>query len=186
MHQTRFDTLTRTFGRRAVSRGIAGAAIVAALAPGHPGVLSARKSKKKKQKPKVNRFGCRNVGAACASSNQCCSGICEGRGGKTRSGKRRKKTCRAHDTGGCRLEDDSCLVEPVPCVTSEGQDGFCQVTTGNAPYCAVSGVTFGCTRDVECVQFCGERAACGVCADPDLGTFQICAGLGECSDPPEG
>jgi hypothetical protein len=183
MHQPQFDTVVAAFGRRRFTRGVASAAIAAALATRSLDGLSASTRQKRKKKPTVNQFGCRNVGVACANASQCCSGICEA--GQRKKGRKTRKTCRAHNTGGCRLEDDSCLVGPVPCVASTGEDGFCQVTTGNAPYCAVRSVNFDCSRDEECVELCGAGAACGVCNDPELEPFRICAGLGTCIVAPE-
>ena len=38
--------------------------------------------------------GCKNVGRKCQRARQCCSGVCRG--------KKDKKRCKAHDSGGCR------------------------------------------------------------------------------------
>jgi hypothetical protein len=169
--------------RRAIARGLAGIALAAGLAQSGAANLDARKRRNPRQKkPPVNRFGCRNVGVACSSAGQCCSGICEG--GRRRKGKKTRKTCRAHDTGGCRVEQDSCSGEFFPCTATNGADGFCHVTTGNAPYCGVSSTTFDCTKDEDCIDLCGPEAACVVCNNPDLGSFQVCIGLKEeCLSP---
>ncbi|MCD6027956.1 MAG: hypothetical protein K0S78_130 [Thermomicrobiales bacterium] len=195
MNASRFDRLVRALTdgatpRRVVLRGLAGAGFAAALLPWIGEDLDARRGKKRgkrkkgkqNKKPPVNRFGCRNVGVACSSAGQCCSGICEG--GRRRKGKKTRKTCRAHDTGGCRVEQDSCSGEFFPCTATNGADGFCHVTTGNAPYCGVSSTTFDCTKDEDCIDLCGPEAACVVCDNPDLGSFQVCIGLKEeCLSP---
>jgi hypothetical protein len=171
--------------RRAIARGLAGIALAAGMARSGVANLEARKRRKRKRrkkKPLENGFGCRSVGVACASASQCCSGICEG--GQRKKGKQARKTCRAHDTGGCRIEQDSCSGEFFPCTATNGENGFCHVTTGNAPFCGVSSTTFDCTKDEDCVDLCGSEAACVVCDNPDLGSFQVCVGLKEeCLSP---
>ena len=190
MNAFRVDALLRAMQdgpttRRALSRGLAGIALATGLAQSGADNLEARTRRKRRQKkPPVNRFSCRNVGVVCTNAGQCCSGICEGRAGTGNNGKRRKKTCRAHDTGGCRVEQDSCSGEFFPCTATNGEDGFCHVTTGNAPYCGVSSTTFDCTKDEDCIDLCGSEAACVVCDNPDLGSFQVCIGLKEeCLSP---
>jgi hypothetical protein len=189
MNPARFDALVRSLGgsaisRRTLARGLTVTATAAALSPWHADPSAARKRKKGNKKPKVNRFGCRSVGVACSSASQCCSGICERARGKSKNGQKRKKTCRAHDTGGCRVEQDSCSGEFFSCTAANGADGFCHVTTGNAPYCGVSSTTFDCTKDEDCIDLCGLEAACVVCDNPDLGSFQVCVGLKEeCLSP---
>jgi hypothetical protein len=118
----------------------------------------AEAKKRKKKKIKRNDFGCVNVGNFCKNAGHCCSGIC--------SGKRGKKKCRAHDTGGCRAEHNPVTCggsADVPCFTNAGALGQCAHTTGNAGYCQNSGNCLACTRDPDCVPFCGADAACIVC-----------------------
>ena len=189
MKETRFDAVVRALSvtaasRRALARAAPGLAIAAALMPWSGSDLDARRRKKRNNKSKANRFGCRNVGRACSSASQCCSGICEGQGGKGKNGKRRKKTCRAHDSGGCRVEQDSCSGDFFPCTATNGENGFCHVTTGAASYCGVFATTFDCAKDEDCIELCGPEAACVVCDNPDLGSFQVCMGLREeCLSP---
>lgn len=189
MNHARFDALVRSLGvgamsRRTLARGLTVTATVAALTPWHADPSAAKKRKKGKKKPKVNRFGCRNVGVACSSANQCCSGICAGRGGQGKNGKRRKKTCRAHDTGGCRADLESCSANrDITCTTTTGEDGFCHITTGNAPYCAFDGLDAECTNDEDCIELCGPLAACNVCAVPGQEETRFCGGPGLCTGP---
>jgi hypothetical protein len=189
MNAFRFDALLRALQdapttRRAIAKSLAGIALTAGLAPAATAKRNATKHRKRRTKPPVNQFGCRNVGVVCTSASQCCSGICERAPGKSKNGKKRKKSCRAHDTGGCRVEQDSCSGEFFPCTATNGADGFCHVTTGNAPYCGVSSTTFDCTKDEDCIDLCGPEAACVVCDNPDLGSFQVCIGLKEeCLSP---
>ncbi len=192
MNTQRFDTLVRSLAggaltRRAVTRELAGTAIAAGLASWSAADLFAknrRKHKRRKKKPLENRFGCRNVGAACSIANQCCSGICDGRGGKGKNGKKQKKTCRAHDTGGCRADLDSCSANrDITCTTTTGEDGFCHLTTGNAPYCAFDGIDSECTKDEDCIELCGPLAACNVCAVPGQEETRFCGGPGSCTGP---
>ena len=186
MNTSHFGDLARVLTdgaitRRAVMRGMAGALGAAGLS--HAGLtsLQAKKGKRRKQPSPVNRFGCRNVGVACSSANQCCSGICEGGRGKDKNGKKRRRTCRAHDTGGCKVSQDSCSTSTnFTCTTVTGEAGFCHLTTGNAPYCAFDGIDSECTRDEDCIDLCGPQAACSVCAEPGLAAFRFCAGPSRC------
>lgn len=162
MDDFHFDDLVRslTRSRRAVVAGALGFGLFAL-----PGLVDARKRKhkkrKKKHKKKIarNAFGCVDVAGFCNTSGDCCSGICEGPKGK--------KTCQDHDASTCQAgqTDGFCsgLVGEVGCVTSTAEDGVCLTTTGNAPYCAISGGCFSCARDADCVPFCGSAAACIAC-----------------------
>ena len=186
MNQIRIDGIARAMGRRAIMRGVTGAALASLITQWSMDDLEARKRKNRKRKTrsKVNRFGCRNVGVACSNANQCCSGICEGRSGKTRNGKKHDKTCRAHDTGGCKVAQDSCSTNlNFECTTTTGEDGFCHLTTGNAPYCAFDALDAECTRDEDCVELCGPLAACNVCAVPGEDEFRFCGGPDRCGFP---
>jgi hypothetical protein len=116
---------------------------------------AAAKKKSRKKKIKRNDFGCVNVGGFCKTSNQCCSGVCKGKKGK--------RKCKAHDTGGCTGEQDACDGEAVPCVSAASETGACVRTTGNAGYCNVAGVCAACTRDTDCQATHGPQAACFVC-----------------------
>jgi hypothetical protein len=163
--------------RRTVARGLTGLLAAAGLAwAGGDGQAAKRrgKTRKRRQAP-INEFGCRNVGVGCTNASQCCSGVC--------SGKRGKKRCQAHDTGGCELAQDSCSGTNFACTTTTGNPGFCHVTTGNAPYCALDGVDAECTKDADCVPFCGPLAACAVCAEPGQAPFRFCASPDSCLPP---
>jgi hypothetical protein len=100
--------------------------------------------------------GCKNVGKKCSKKKDCCSGACKGKKGK--------KKCKAHDTGGCQPTADTCS-QNSDCTTSTGEMGTCFTTTGNAGYCANEGECFPCTRDADCKPFCGPQAACARCTE---------------------
>jgi hypothetical protein len=154
---SRFDRWTRTVSTVLSRRGLAGALALAATAI--PGLAEAKNKKKKRKKIKRNALGCVNVGNLCKNAGQCCSGIC--------TGKKGKKRCKAHDTGGCQA-GDLCPSDLVACTTSTGDAGACRRTTGNAGYCAAGGDCFPCTKDADCQGVCGLQAACIV----------ICVGCG--------
>jgi hypothetical protein len=121
--------------------------------------------------------GCKNVGAKCKKKKDCCSGVCKGKKGK--------KKCKAHDTGGCQAGQRSMGCgggENVPCTTSAGEDGLCQATTGNGGYCSGSGlICTPCSKDAECRSFCGPDAACIQCAESCVTSGTACVGPVECS-----
>jgi hypothetical protein len=150
------NRLTRVFSYVVSRRGMVGATGLATLAL--PVLTEAKKMHRHKKKSvKRNEFGCVNVGSHCKSSDQCCSGICQGKQGK--------KTCQAHHTGGCSGELHACAGDLVPCVTATDENGVCARTTGNAGYCLVLASNFcaACTRDSDCQARCGPQAACIVC-----------------------
>ncbi len=157
-------SLTSIPSRRDVLRGLAGAGVGLSVAR-FPSGAAAVKGRKKERKPKPNVFGCLNVGDPCKRADQCCSGICAGR-------KRRRK-CRAHDTGGCRAGSQpiSCNGTDIVCTTSTGNpEGVCTTTTGNGGYCVYSGACYPCRKDAECQELCGPQGACLLCNDcPDTG-----------------
>ncbi|MFM9108149.1 MAG: hypothetical protein ACKOWF_15785 [Chloroflexota bacterium] len=129
----RLDLLARWFARRMDRRAaaLAGLAVAAAPAPVRAGT-------------------CRLLKATCKRGSQCCSGLCKGR---------KKMTCRAHDTGGCRPGEGGCGVER-PRTTSEGYEGNCYTTSGQAGFCAFTGSCQPCQRDADCQAEFGPRAAC--------------------------
>jgi hypothetical protein len=107
--------------------------------------------------------GCKNVGASCDRPGECCSGVCK------RKRKNGKKRCRAHDTGGCKPTEDSC-VALVTCQSSTGFEGECYVTTGNAGYCGVGNACTACRTDKDCEQELGQAgAACVKCENNGCG-----------------
>jgi len=141
MGEYRFSTVTRTVSRvpsrRDVVRGLAALGIGLAMTR-LPAPVAA------------THVGCRHIGKRCRSADQCCSGTCK------------RHTCRAHDTGICKVSQDSCL---GPFVCGSGSFGICNclVTTGKAAFCGLSGTSSTCTRDEECVATKGEGAACVIC-----------------------
>jgi hypothetical protein len=109
----------------------------------------------------ATHFGCGHWKARCNSDEQCCSGICK------------RKRCRAHDRGGCRLADNFC---------AGGKDNRCQPgctcnnTTGNAPFCG--GTAFcppvECQSDADCGEpgaACIDVAFCQGCGMPATQNF---------------
>jgi hypothetical protein len=156
----RFDDLARSLtagrSRRRVVALLATAALAQASLPG--GVDAG-----KKDKPKKNRFGCIDVGEKCFGRDRpCCSGICDGKG--------RRSRCKAHHRGGCEADDSSCP-ETVLC----GTDGECHRTTGKAGFCAEPGcLCRPCKKDKDCEAEFGEGAACVVCVS---NTENSCVGI---------
>lgn len=185
MDAAHFDRLTRSlvtrFSRRSLLVGLTVLGLVQ-----QDGAVTAIARQGHKHKPKIRRnaFGCVNVGDTCTRNAQCCSNRCQGNKGK--------KTCRAHDTGivlgrggGCRVADDSCGGHDTSCTTTAGEEGRCFVTTGNAGYCLFDGDCFPCTKDLDCVPFCGDGAACIVCDTSGTDCDTICNGPGNCTFPPQ-
>lgn len=171
MRASRFEELLRDLPKDASRRGVLRSlALLALTAIGLPGAVVARKKhKRKKKKVKRNDFGCVNVGNFCKNSGQCCSGICQVKNGKLR--------CQAHDQTTCGGQNQ-CAGEEIVCTSTTDFLGVCQVTTGNASYCAAAFACFDCTKDADCVPSCGAGAACIVCEEgcSPLGT--ACVGTG--------
>ncbi|MGH2615812.1 MAG: hypothetical protein ACRDJC_11270 [Thermomicrobiales bacterium] len=164
MRATHFDRLTRMVSAASRRRGlghdltsiISRRQTLAALALGLFGVSSAPRHA-------AGGPGCKNVGRKCRRRKQCCSSVCRGKKGK--------KRCKAHDTGGCRAGQQStgCGGNDVACTTNSGNPGICETTTGNAGFCAFSGDCFPCQKDADCREVCGPRAACTRCASTCFG-----------------
>jgi hypothetical protein len=163
MDTLRFDSVTRRLSVSASRRQTLAALALAALGRFGLGDEAAAGP------------GCKDVGATCKEATQCCSGLCKGKKGR--------KRCKAHDTGGCQAGQASpvCKVggQYVDCTTSAGKNGFCQTTTGNAAYCVAGGTCMACTEDADCRQVCGPRAACIACAGACAGGT-LCAGPDVC------
>jgi hypothetical protein len=162
MDADRFDAFARSVTaalstRRTVLIGAASVGLAAAPASGS--------AKRRKRRVKRNAFGCVNVGGVCKHGGHCCSGLCEGT--------KRRRTCRAHDTGGCRAgnQPQGCNGTDIVCTTSTGNPkGVCATTTGNGGYCVYSGGCYPCQTDADCQELCGPRGACFLCDDcPDTG-----------------
>ena len=159
MDGSRFDALTRSLtgsasSRRQLLTGLAGSALgmlVAALrfAPAE-----------------ASHFGCRHWKDDCRFNSQCCSGVCRGPKGK--------KTCRAHDRGGCALIDNFCAF---------GQNNLCgggactcNNTTGKAPHCGADAFcpAVECQRDADCGEpgaACIPAGGCIGCDPPNKRNF---------------
>jgi hypothetical protein len=178
MEHRQFDDLIRSLTKS--RRSLFGGALAAAA--GWLGLSAADAKKRRKKRKKrskrqqvgtSNAFGCLDVGDPCASADQCCSGIC--------TGKKGKRTCRAHDTGGCPAGHDAFGDDAVSCQTSAGIWGKCGTTTGNAGYCVGGGDCHPCANDADCRSLCGPQAACVVspqgCA---IGTACVDSGGGLC------
>ena len=176
MHAGRFDFLTRSL-TVAGSRRHALAAAVGGFAT--LGALPAGAKKDKTKKPKLNEFGCVDVGKAClGKDSNCCSGICQGK--KPKKGKKDKSRCAAHNDGGCTPVRSACVVVDItqalcnPAIPV----AVCMATTGNAGFCgSLAGFNSqancrSCTTDTECVAFgFPSGSACvivqgGGCGDP--------------------
>jgi hypothetical protein len=175
MDGTRFDHMTRLIAQSRRSL-VGGALAVAAGLLAMPGVDARKKRKHKGRKQKAaapNSFGCIDVGDLCQTAAQCCSGIC--------AGKRGKKTCRAHDVGGCQGNalSEGCGDHDVACTTSDGKPGLCATTTGNAGYCATGGDCYACATDLDCQRAAGGNlgatAACIQCTYCEVTGGTACA-----------
>jgi hypothetical protein len=170
MDASRFDRLTRAISHATLPRRQILIALVLGIVGLHArgGAVAAGP-------------GCKNVGKKCKKKKDCCSGICKGKKGK--------KRCKAHDTGGCQAgqRQGICGGVDVPCTTSAGNPGLCQTTTGNAAYCTAGGGCFACQQDADCRPFCGPGAACVRCLFcGEDGSPTACVGLipGGCEFPP--
>jgi hypothetical protein len=152
----RFDYLTRLLSHRFSRRTFAGALGISAVMV--PTLTDAKKKRKKKKKVRRNDFGCVNVGGFCKNSDQCCSGICQGKKG------RNLRKCQAHDTRGCTGERDAC-VEDFGTGCPEIPTASCFRTTGDAGFCGFfeAGVCMTCTKDADCAAAAGPITACVVC-----------------------
>jgi hypothetical protein len=157
MDTSRLDHLIRRVSTRLSRRTLAGTLGLAALA--RPFGIEARKKRKKKKKIRRNSFGCVNVGGFCKNSGQCCSGICQGKKGK--------KKCQAHDTGGCQPGHSigGCGGQSVTC--PDNNEGQCATTTGKSAFCFEFKFqpVPPCTRDADCEGGGFPGAACVLCGD---------------------
>ncbi len=90
MDDARFDALARAPGttRRHVLGGLLGVGL-----GGGARSPDAATAERRRRRVRRNAFGCVSAGEFCKHAGQCCSGVCRGKKGK--------KRCRAHDTGGC-------------------------------------------------------------------------------------
>jgi hypothetical protein len=153
MNPTRFDRVTKALSTSGTRRGglrlLAGSAL-ATLAVG----LGLKETE-------ANHFGCLHWKESCTSGGECCSGICK------------RKTCRAHHRGGCKLAHNFC---------AGGKDKrckpscVCNITTGNAPHCGAAAFcpTTECQRDADCGEpgaACIPPVVCQGCGSPATQNF---------------
>jgi hypothetical protein len=177
MDATCFDRLTRAVSAALTRRRVVGGLGLSALSlASRADARHKHKHKKHKHKKKITRnaFGCVNVGGFCKHSDQCCSGICEG--------KKDKKTCKAHDQSTCEPGQSRLACggdTDVACMTAAGTDGACLTTTGQGEFCAGFAECFACQSDADCRVICDTAAACAVClgcVDPTKGNVgTLCA-----------
>jgi hypothetical protein len=181
MDEHPFPSLSRALisvpSRRDVLRALAGAG----LGFGALRLPDAVDAKKKSKKPKLNAFGCLNVGQPCRGKDaKCCSGVCQGK--KPKRGQKDKSTCVAHNTGGCTPERSACFTGNQSSLC--GPQSVCLATTGNAGFCAAATFTQEancrvCRTDQDCdAAGFGPGAACvvvnqGFCASANT----TCAGI---------
>jgi len=193
MNHRQFDGLLRalpTGSRRGLLAALAGGVLASRQSNrAEAGKRKKRKKRKKRQAPlQLNAFGCVDVGKACQGNDtNCCSGICAGK--KPKLGEKDTSRCVAHNESTCLAGQHPVAcggAATVTCTTTGQAEGACVTTTGNAPYCfAGGGVCFQCTKDTDCIPFCGPPAACVRCASdcPETGGA-VCVGLGFCNNNP--
>lgn len=156
MNQQSFDILTRSLSgspsRRQLLRGLVsmGFGLGAMRLSGIAKARKKRKPKKKTKGAKPNAFGCLEVGDPCKKSDQCCSGICDGKKGK--------RKCLAHGAGTCAQDGVGyCSAANPTALTCNNDDFcFCLETTAGSIFCADvhigTGITCtNCQRDADCV-----------------------------------
>lgn len=176
MDDERFDSLTRfltTAGSRRRVLAALGSLVTLGALPAR-----AKKDKNKLKKPKLNAFGCVDVGKACQGKNgTCCSGLCQGK--KPKKGKKDKSRCVAHNTGACTPERSVCATGNDTSICAP--QSVCLATTGNAGFCA-NGTGFSqeancrpCAKDTDCeAAGFGQGSAC-VIVDQGFCTSISCA-----------
>jgi hypothetical protein len=151
MDSRQFDNLIRSLAasRRALFPGML--AIATGWAGASTGEAKKHKHKHKQmpKKAKPNFFGCIDVGKACASASDCCSGICRGKKGK--------KLCVAHGTGTCdQAADGFCeAADPEQTTCNDNPGCVCITTTAGSKFCTdpnpASGSGCGpCRTDADC------------------------------------
>ena len=174
-----FDTLARSLANARTRRGALATVLGATVGLFSRDDADAKKGKGKK--PKVNEFGCIDVGKACRGKNgKCCSGICQGK--KPKKGKKDKSKCVAHNTGVCNADTDTCTVGAPALCNPSNPNCLCTLTTGNAGFCgSFTGNGAGginecrvCRKDTDCQAEFGSGAACvvlgGICTSQCLAT----------------
>ena len=197
MHANRFNEVAYLLAalpsRRDVLRGL----VAAGLGLGGLRLQEATEAKKKQRnkKPKLNAFGCLNVGQKCrGKDSKCCSGICQGK--KPKKGEKDKSTCVAHNEGPCTADRSVCATGSPASLC--GPEAVCLATTGNAGFCAnVAGNSFSqeancrvCGKDTDCeAAGFGQGAACvllnqGFCATPDTNCAGVNGSSGTACLPP--
>jgi hypothetical protein len=177
-------TVTRLPSRRDVLRGLAGAGPGLGIAR-LPDLVAAKKKHKRKKnekQPKPNAFGCFNVGAACKTEEQCCSGICEGKKGK--------RQCRAHGTGTCDQQDPGICEAGSPLLAiCNGGECLCFRTTGGSKYCADAGFVrthnqcADCQKDADCLALGFPAGSACAPIGGDFACAETCGGGTACVIP---
>lgn len=76
---------------------------------------------------------------------------------EAKKGRRKRKICRVGQTTAF------CGGSDVVCKTGSGEAGQCHTTTAGAAFCAGSGNCFACETNADCVDVCGQGAACVQC-----------------------
>jgi hypothetical protein len=180
MDQNRFVSVTRSLttlpSRRDLLRGLVAAGLGLGIArlPDLVEAKTKRKKRRKKEKtPQLNEFGCLEVGDACRSETDCCSGICAGAKGK--------KRCQAHGTGACPQNSVGiCLAtaDEIPVLKCGNNDlCFCYTTTADSNFCGNRGPRVG---NVESCADCQTDADCLALGFP-AGAACAPVGVGYCS-----
>lgn len=169
-------TLASLPSRRDLLRGLAAAGLGLGIAPWADPIEARKKRKGRKKKvkrPQPNAFGCLEVGDACSSEADCCSGICAGTKGK--------KTCQAHGTGLCPQNHVGiCLAtaDEIPVLKCGNSDlCFCYTTTAGSNFCGNRGPRLG---DMAACADCQKDADCAALGFP-AGSACAVVGNGYCS-----
>ena len=183
MDQSRFPLVTRSLtrvpSRRDVLRGLVAVGLGLG-APRLPAAAAAKKRRKRRKKKPAgpNAYGCRSVGVACTSADECCSSICEG------------SRCRAHGIGVCKQGvAGACAatsVDDLLEVACHGTNCFCFRTTAGSNYCSAGPLTGGgscadCEKDADCVAL-GYPAG-SACAPVSQGICGACPSGTACLAP---
>jgi hypothetical protein len=181
VNQNRFGAIARALiskpSRRHLLRGLAGAGLGlgAVRLPSTADAKKKRKHKKRRPKAKPNEYGCLEVGNPCKNADQCCSGIC--------TGKKGKRTCRAHDTGTCQQGlTGICSDPPTIAFCNNSDTCLCLTSTANSNFCGQTGQVLctDCQKDADCEALgLPPGSAClptegGLCADQCPETGMVC------------
>jgi hypothetical protein len=147
MDPDRFDELVLALGtspsRRSLLRGFGKGTLIAVLT-----ALSLPQG----------AAACKNDGAKCKKSSDCCSGACKGK-------KRKKRACRAApEARGCTIDDPYA----TPCPDRTRNTQYCWITLGGKPFCGTSVQCLNCSSNDECAEEFGNPSARCVTVDPGV------------------